>query len=207
MTPKDTDRRSEILDAAAELFAHKGVASTTVREIGESVGIYAGAIYHYFPSKDAIVRELITGYLETLNAEYAAKAPRRLAPRARLRAVVEVSLRTADEKPHATQVYQDQLRNVRDLPEYRRAKALADEVQRIWLETIEDGKAAGVFRADISSKVFHRFLRDAIWLSIKWRHSGDPYTTEELVQDCIAIFLDGFAVRRARRTRPPAPPR
>ncbi|MEU5846407.1 TetR/AcrR family transcriptional regulator [Saccharopolyspora shandongensis] len=186
-------RRDDILHAAAELFADKGVAATTVRAIASQVGVQSGALYHYFPSKDAIVREVITSYLEELKTRYNSAAPRRLDPRARLRAIVEVSLRTAEESPHATVVYQNELANLRDLPEYQHTKKLADEVQQIWLETIDDGKRAGVFRGDIPSKVFHRFIRDAVWLSIKWRHPDDAYTSEDLARDCMSIFLDGFA--------------
>ncbi|MDA3624554.1 TetR/AcrR family transcriptional regulator [Saccharopolyspora oryzae] len=186
-------RRTDILHASAELFADKGVASTTVRQIAARVGVQSGALYHYFPSKSAIVREVVTTYLEQLKARYDEAAPRELDPRARLRAIVEVSLRTAEESPHATVVYQNELPNLRDDPDYRDAKKLADEAQQIWLETINDGKRTGVFREDVPTKVFHRFIRDAVWLSIKWRHPEDAYTTEDLTRDCLTIFLDGFA--------------
>lgn len=186
-------RRADILKVSAELFAAKGVAATTVRGIASQVGVRSGALYHYFPSKDAIVREVLHTYLQGLKARYDEAAPRSLDPRARLRAVVEVSLRTAEDDPHATTVYQSELTNLRDLPEYRPVKELADEVQRVWLETIDDGKRAGVFRADIPTKVFHRFIRDAVWLSVKWRHPEDAYTSEDLARDCMTIFLDGFA--------------
>lgn len=186
-------RRSDIMRASAELFADKGVAATTVRTIASQVGVQSGALYHYFPSKSAMVLEVITNYLDELRARYNSGAPRRLDPRSRLRAIVEVSLHVAEEHPHATVVYQNELVNLRDLPEYRHAKELADEIQQVWLEAINDGKRAGAFRDDIPSKVFHRFIRDAVWLSIKWRHPNDAYTSEDLAKDCISIFLDGFA--------------
>jgi AcrR family transcriptional regulator len=49
------DRRAVILARSAELFATRGVAATTVRDIGEAAGLLSGSLYHYFPSKDAIV--------------------------------------------------------------------------------------------------------------------------------------------------------
>ncbi|MFI7009497.1 TetR/AcrR family transcriptional regulator [Streptomyces sp. NPDC050145] len=186
-------RRADILKASAELFAAKGVATTTVRAIASEVGVRSGALYHYFPSKDAIVQELLHTYVRGLKARYDEEAPRSLDPRARLRAIVEVSLRTAADDPHTTTVYQSELTNLLDVPEYRHIKELADKAQQCWLEAIDDGKRAGVFRDDIPSKVFHRFIRDAVWLSVKWRHPEDAYTSEDLARDCMAIFLDGFA--------------
>ncbi|NKU56483.1 TetR family transcriptional regulator, partial [Rhodococcus hoagii] len=62
------DRKSEILDAAATLFAARGIAGTSMREIGDEVGLTAGALYHYFRSKGAIVTELVTVFLSDLLA-------------------------------------------------------------------------------------------------------------------------------------------
>jgi AcrR family transcriptional regulator len=48
-------RREEILDAAVRLFCEKGYEGTTIRDIAREVGITEGLIYHYFPSKAALV--------------------------------------------------------------------------------------------------------------------------------------------------------
>lgn len=198
MRTQVADRRTGILSAAAELFARDGVAGTSVRDIAQQVGVAPGALYYYFSSKDEMVREILVGYLTSLRDEYGRRAPSSLPPRERLRAIVEVSVETADREPYATQVYQSELPNLRRSREYRRAKVLADEVQQVWLDAIDAGRAVGVFRRDVPAKVFHRFLRDAVWLSVRWRRPGDPYTPAELARDCMAVFLDGVAVRRSR---------
>jgi AcrR family transcriptional regulator len=187
-------RREDILNASAELFAKKGVAATSMRDVADLVGVQPGALYHYFPSKDAIVNELITTFLDRLQAEYEVTASPELDPQARLAKIVEISLAAAQESPHSTQVFQNELANLRDRPEYARAKDLADRVQQTWLDAITAGQSAGVFRADIPAKVFHRFIRDAVWLSIKWRRHDDPYLVSDLARDCISVFLEGFLV-------------
>jgi AcrR family transcriptional regulator len=48
------DRRSQILDAAIEVFGNKGLDVATVDEIAQAVGISKGTIYLYFKSKDEI---------------------------------------------------------------------------------------------------------------------------------------------------------
>lgn len=48
-------RRDEILDAAAQLFADQGFASTGMDEIGAAVGITGPSVYKHFPSKIAIL--------------------------------------------------------------------------------------------------------------------------------------------------------
>lgn len=48
------ERRSQILDAAIEVFGNKGLDIATVDEIAQAVGISKGTIYLYFKSKDEI---------------------------------------------------------------------------------------------------------------------------------------------------------
>ncbi|WP_107676471.1 TetR/AcrR family transcriptional regulator [Agrobacterium sp. LAD9] len=49
-----TDRHRDILEAAAALFAERGYAATSVRDIGEQVGLLGGSLYHYIKSKEAL---------------------------------------------------------------------------------------------------------------------------------------------------------
>lgn len=48
-------RRMQVLRAAADGFARKGIHQTTMQEICEASGMSAGALYRYFPTKESIV--------------------------------------------------------------------------------------------------------------------------------------------------------
>lgn len=49
-------RRQQIIDAAYRCFAGKGFHQATMRDIYEEAKLSPGAVYHYFPSKDAIIQ-------------------------------------------------------------------------------------------------------------------------------------------------------
>ena len=51
--------RQRLLDAAAVEFAHKGFAEANINHISEAAGFAKGTIYNYFPSKQALLFELI----------------------------------------------------------------------------------------------------------------------------------------------------
>src|SRR5258708_25143009 len=53
-------RKSEVIDAATELFASQGYASATVREVAERSGMLSGSIYAHFPSKEHLLYESIS---------------------------------------------------------------------------------------------------------------------------------------------------
>lgn len=52
-------RRRQILDAATMCFARKGFHATSMPDIFAEVGLSSGAVYRYFPSKQAIIEELL----------------------------------------------------------------------------------------------------------------------------------------------------
>jgi AcrR family transcriptional regulator len=59
--PKIVDHeqyRKEMLDKCFDLFAQKGYASITMRQIAEGLKVSTGTLYHYFPSKQALFEQL-----------------------------------------------------------------------------------------------------------------------------------------------------
>ncbi len=51
-------RVAELLDAAAAVIAERGYEAATMTEIAERAGSSIGAMYQYFPNKEAVVRAL-----------------------------------------------------------------------------------------------------------------------------------------------------
>jgi len=49
------NRRGEILDAAARLFARQGFHAASMREIAAAAGMLPGSLYYHFPSKDELL--------------------------------------------------------------------------------------------------------------------------------------------------------
>src|SRR5512137_2403410 len=59
LTERGGERRTQILRIALRLFAERGIEGVGLRQIAEKVGIAQPALYHYFPSKDALVDSII----------------------------------------------------------------------------------------------------------------------------------------------------
>lgn len=191
------EKRELILSTAAEMFARRGLRATTVRQIADAVGVFSGSLYHYFPSKDTIIDELLTRYLDTIKSRYAQVLAEGKSPAESLHDLVVTSLQVAEEQPHAQAIYQNEGQFMREMPGFEHVQVAVADVQQTWLQVIEAGVADGSFRDDIPPRVFYRLIRDAVWLSIRWHRPDGPYTTAQLADDITSIFLDGFAARKA----------
>lgn len=58
------DNRSLILSCALELFAARGYDAVGVQEIAEAAGVTKPTLYHYYGSKQGLLRALISTYLD-----------------------------------------------------------------------------------------------------------------------------------------------
>ena len=68
MLPENCSVRDKILAAAVRLFAEYGYHAATMREIARIAGIQAASIYYHYPSKQALLVEIMESHMRQLNA-------------------------------------------------------------------------------------------------------------------------------------------
>jgi AcrR family transcriptional regulator len=80
-------RRAEIVEAAAQLFAERGYKNTSVRDIGERVGLLSGSLYYHIRSKEELYLEVHNLAMERSSGELRKAAAGHSDPWDRLRAI------------------------------------------------------------------------------------------------------------------------
>jgi TetR/AcrR family transcriptional repressor of uid operon len=68
---KHEQKRAEILAAAERCFARSGFQGATIAQICDEARISPGHLYHYFPSKEAIIGVIAGSGLEYVKARFA----------------------------------------------------------------------------------------------------------------------------------------
>jgi AcrR family transcriptional regulator len=99
------ETQERLLDTAAELFAQRGLAGVSMRDIASSVGITQAAIYHHFASKDALYIGAISYLFERLTLGIGEQMSTIADPRERLELVVGSLLVILDEDPRFRRIY------------------------------------------------------------------------------------------------------
>jgi AcrR family transcriptional regulator len=67
--PPQTNRREQILEVAAELFAQHGFHGVSISDLGAACGFSGPALYKHFRSKQAILAEMLVSISEELLRE------------------------------------------------------------------------------------------------------------------------------------------
>src|SRR5215472_9490022 len=66
MSKPSTTTRDRLIASARYLFWERGFAGTSMSELLAHAEVNSGSFYHFFDSKEALLREVLEGYLRLL---------------------------------------------------------------------------------------------------------------------------------------------
>lgn len=191
--PKAVGRRDELLELAATLFAERGMRATTVRDIADAAGILSGSLYHHFDSKESMVDEILRGFLDELFDSYHKIVAEGLGPRETLEGLVVASFEAIDRSHSAVAIYQDEAKHLVGTERFEYITERNSEFRELWNGVVERGIADGSFRPDVDVELVYRFMRDTVWVAVRWYRPGGKLTAEAVAQQYLAIVLDGLS--------------
>ncbi len=171
----------------------------------DAAGILSGSLYHHFRSKEAMVDEILAGYLNELQRSYADVLDQHDDPKECLAGLIAASFRAIEAHRDACEIYQNDFNYLSGLPHFAFLKKRAANLQKAWVEVILAGVEAGEFRADVDPRVFYRFARDAVWLTVRWYKPGGRYRIDELADECTKILMEGYAQPAAKPVKAAKP--
>ena len=189
-----TTRREELLAIAAGLFAERGLRATTVRDIADAAGILSGSLYHHFSSKEAIVDEILRGFLDSLFGDYQRIVDAGSSPRETLEGLVRVSFEAIHRHRDEVAIYQDELKHIRGNPRFDYLRERNTEFREMWTDVLSRGMESGEFRPDLDIRLTYRFLRDTVWVAVRWYRPEDADDHAAIADQYLRIVLDGLAV-------------
>ena len=144
------DRREQLLRAAVRVFAERGYHQARVGDIAEEAGVAHGLLYHYFSSKEDVLRTIFRESWSRLIAalhgieEAGGPAPEQL------RRIAAVLLRSWRDDPDLVRVL------VREVARSPELAAQVDEVREAFLvieRVIARGQAEGSFRSELDPRL------------------------------------------------------
>ncbi|MFJ6499168.1 TetR/AcrR family transcriptional regulator [Streptomyces virginiae] len=189
------ERRRELLDTAAEVFAAQGYNATTVRKIADAAGMLAGSLYYHFDSKESMLDEILSAFLTELWDGYDTVLAAGLGPRETIEALVTESFREIDRHRAAVAIYQKESRTLSAQPRFHYLSDSQQKFEKAWLGTLERGVEAQIFRADLDIRLTYRFVRDTVWVAASWYRPGGQHSPEEIARQYLSMVLDGIALR------------
>ena len=126
-----TERRAQVLEAAAKLFAERGFHGVSLDDIGRSVGISGPALYRHFASKDEILGAVLVSISDRLLDGALAIGERLPDPTAQLRALIDGHVDFAVSQPELIVVHSREFADLRG-DDRRKVRRLQRTYVDVW---------------------------------------------------------------------------
>lgn len=192
-TAESRTRRTELLAIAAQLFADKGFRNTTVRDIADAAGILSGSLYHHFDSKESMVDEILSTFQEELFGQYDAILASADDARTKLERAVRVSFEAIENHPHEVAIYQNDADFLGTFDRFGYLEDRNAQSRQVWVTLVEEGIKTGVLRDDLDVTLTYRFIRDTVWVAVRWYRPGRGLTHTDIADQYVRILLDGIS--------------
>lgn len=177
------------------MFADQGYHRARVADIAEDAGVAHGLLYHYFASKDDVLRTIFVENWGALIARFRAVEESAEPAPEKLEGIAKILLRTWRNDPALVTVM---------VREVARSQQLQDRVEdvreafAIVQRVIEEGQSSGLFRADVDARlaswIFYGGLEEMLtgWVLGQLPDGEDDVVRAE--RTAIEIALRGLAV-------------
>lgn len=192
MTRADISR-DRVLEAAAKIFAERGYAGTTMREVAQCVGLQAGSLYYHYRSKEdliqAVLEQGMRGFSEAVRLSVAA-LPEHSSFRERFCTAVLSHLSSLVDFGAFALASRRVLGQV---PAHvrRRQVALQDAYGEFWLDLLQRSRDEGELRPEVDVHLARTFTLGALNYALEWyKPQGRPLT--EIAQEFSSMICDGI---------------
>jgi AcrR family transcriptional regulator len=196
MTTSSRNTREDVVRAAGRLFAQRGYHGTSMRDLGRELGLRGSSLYSHFPSKEALLVDVIRRASELFEASAAAAAEEAIdrGPVEQLAALIRGHIDVVlDHQDEARTFLNEAQVLVEDLR--RPVVDVRDRYESAFRRVLEAGRAAGVFREDLDTPLAAILVLSMLNSLDRWyRPDGRLDRTvlaERLIQHTMQGILNG----------------
>ncbi|AZS35662.1 HTH-type transcriptional repressor KstR2 [Microbacterium lemovicicum] len=188
--------RAQVLAVAVALFNEQGFDATSVADLTGRLGLTKSALYHHFPSKDALLQVALDEALDALEAVLRDAESDAGDAAQRLRVIVRgaVSVLT-DKLPYVTLLLR--VRGNSDVE--RAALARRRSFDQAVSHLVHVAQDEGMLRPDVDAAVATRLIFGMINSLVEWYRPGGAVDADELGEDVLRMVLKGLQADSAPR--------
>jgi AcrR family transcriptional regulator len=195
--PSSSNARKELVEkqmyeTAAQLFARRGYAGTSLQDIADAMGITRPALYYYVKSKDELLAKLVTEITERNTAQIVALATAsKLDPVERLSRIAYLMAYNRALDPTRFLLLERSESDLSDaLAEIHEGNKRA--MLRSVIEMIKQGIEAGQFRPVDPRTAALAVIGMCNWVAW-WFHEDDPSMAKQVASDIADMAIASLA--------------
>lgn len=190
MLPENRSVRDRIRSAAVQLFAELGYHAAPLRDIASLAGIQAASIYYHYPSKQALLVEIMDTYMRQLNTnlEKVLTQPVGISEKLSLAIANHIRLHTTYKAEFF--IIDTEIRALDD-ENRQQILTLRDEYERLLQQLLQEGMDTGALR--ISDVKITSYAVIAMCTEVaSWFRPNGRLTVQQVIDIYSRIIADGL---------------
>jgi TetR/AcrR family transcriptional regulator, cholesterol catabolism regulator len=188
------ERRRQIVETAARLFDAHGYGNTSMEDVALSISIAKPTLYHYFRSKEEILRSIHEEFIQLLIDKYLARVSRGLdPPELVLGAMKDVLSLMATHRGYVRVFFEHH----RELPPEakRYVTAQRDAYESLVRSAIAAGQARGIFSQEIDEKMISLAVFGMCNWAYQWFDEHGRMSADEIAETYWRLLLHGIELQ------------
>jgi len=186
-----TRNRQDVVRAAGRLFAARGFHGTSMRDLGEELGLLGSSLYSHVESKEQLLVEVVQQGAALFQAHADAVAGGAMSPADKVAALIRghVDIISTHQDQSATF-----LNEARFLPAEAREPivAMRDRYEATFREVIAEGIAAGAFRPQ-NPALASIMVLSVLNAMTRWYRPGGSRSAEEIAAAMTDFVIEGLS--------------
>jgi AcrR family transcriptional regulator len=188
LTPRGKERRQQLMDEAARLFAERGYHPTAVADVVQSLGVGKGVFYWYFASKEDLFKEILASAQYDLRKRQQAAIGEEPDPVRRIELGLRASLEWFRSNRHLFNLFQFAATEERFAPVLRQNEDVAvGDVSR----HLKDAMAEGRIVDQDPAVLAHALIGVSRHLARKYLYEADV-PVEQVAEVAVSFSLYGL---------------
>jgi AcrR family transcriptional regulator len=190
-------RRERLLQAAARVFATRGYAATTMRELARESAMSLAGMYYYVKGKEDLLFQIQKGCFEQVHQGARAALAVEQAPEARLAAFIRhhVIFFATHESEMKVLAHEAESLSGPMLAEVRRLKRAYVNLLVELLAALDGAGEAERTRRHVAAYTLFGMMN---WI-YTWYDPDGPVGTQQLAETITQLFLNGYQVEVSAR--------
>lgn len=189
---ESSKRRTHILNIAADVFARRGFANATVREIATEAGILSGSLYQHFESKDSMLAEILSNLMTDLLAAYREVVATTEDIVEQFAGMVRCGYALVAEHRTGMTILHNDFSYISGIPEFGFVNEFNEELGELWLGVLRRGVEEGRFRSDLDVFLTYREVMGAMLAAVRWYNPKGRISPEQVADHQVGLYFRGL---------------
>jgi AcrR family transcriptional regulator len=196
-------RRAEIVEIARGLFAEKGYAATSTRDIADACGLLAGSLYSHFRSKGQILELAMAPFLDRLASAMHEAAAEHGTGFQRTEAMTRRVVAECASHPAELRILHYDWPNIQAADELGELNARLTETLDVWQKVLASGVEDATIRSDVQPEVAMRIITSSIHGVLDRQRYGtrtnllDDLGLDSLTDQLVFVVINGLKATSA----------